>query len=239
MFGLFSKINRRIAGINSNLFIAYLRKKGVYIGEGTRFFGSHISIDVTRPCLVEIGKDCAISDGVTVLTHGYGWAVFIRKYGEMVNSSGKVIIENNVFIGADAMILKGVTIGSNTIIGARSVVTHDIPRNSVAVGNPCRVIMSIDDYYKKRKKASIEEAKAYAFEIYRKTGKVPKKEDFWEEFPLFLKRDEEWGNLPVKRQLRSAFDDFMKTKPLYPSFEAFLIEAGIPAREIEKVKKRR
>ena len=54
-----------------------------------------------------------------------------------------VTIGNNVWIGGHACILPGVNIGDNAIIGAGSVVTHDIPAGSVAVGNPCRVVRKI------------------------------------------------------------------------------------------------
>lgn len=209
-----------------------MRKKGVTIGEGTAFFG-HVSIDYTRPCLVEIGRNCVFTDGVILLTHGYDWTVLREKYGEMLGSSGKVIIEDNVFIGTNTIILKGVKIGKNTIIGAGSIVTHDIPADSVAAGNPCKVVMGLDEYYEKRKTVYIEEAKAYALEIYRKTKKIPRQEDFWEEFPVFLQRDSDWGKLPVKRQLGSAFKNFASSKPIYRSFREFLIEAGIPREEVE------
>ena len=217
---------------NPKLYISYLRKKGVTIGNGTQFFG-RVLIDVTRPCLVEIGKNCVFIDGVKVLTHGYDWAVLRDKYNEILASSGKVVIEDNIFIGANTIILKGVRIGRNTIIGAGSVVIHDIPANTVAAGNPCRVIMSIDEYYEKRKREYVAEAKAYALEIYRKTGKVPRLEDFWEEFPLFVDRDGNWGRLPVRKQLKSAFANFAKSKPLYKSLNEFLIDAGIPREKIE------
>jgi acetyltransferase-like isoleucine patch superfamily enzyme len=228
---LLSLIDRRVSTVNSKLYVGYLRRKGVRVGEGTEFFGRK-SIDMTRPCLIEIGKKCVITSDVLMLSHGYDWAILREKYGEMLGSSGKVVIEDNVFIGAHTVILKGVRIGRNTIIGAGSVVTHDIPADSVAAGNPCKVVMSISEYYEKRKKVYVEEAKTYALEIYRKTGKVPTKECFWEEFPIFLRRDGDWGELPVKKQLGSAFEKFMKSKPLYKSFEEFLIEAGIPSQEI-------
>ena len=54
-----------------------------------------------------------------------------------------IIIEDNVWIGANSTILGGVNIGANSIIGAGSVVTHDIPSNCVAVGNPCKVIKTL------------------------------------------------------------------------------------------------
>ena len=56
-----------------------------------------------------------------------------------------VHIENNVWIGAGAVILPGVTIGENSVIGAGSVVTKDIPPDVVAVGSPCRVLRTITD----------------------------------------------------------------------------------------------
>lgn len=67
-----------------------------------------------------------------------------------------VVIEDNVWIGAGAIILPGVRIGENTVIGAGSVVTKDIPSNVVAIGSPCRVMRDINEddmkyYYKDRK----------------------------------------------------------------------------------------
>jgi acetyltransferase-like isoleucine patch superfamily enzyme len=55
--------------------------------------------------------------------------------------SRPIIIEDNVFIGTNCMILKGVTIGKNSVIGANSVVFNNIPENSIAIGNPCKVII--------------------------------------------------------------------------------------------------
>jgi acetyltransferase-like isoleucine patch superfamily enzyme len=229
-----SKIFQRICMSDSRLYVSFLRKKGAVVGNGTVFFG-HVTIDFSRPCLVEIGRNCIFTDGVTLLTHGFDWAVLREKYGEMVSSSGKVVVEDNVFVGVNAIILKGTRIGKNTIIGAGSVVTHDIPSDCVAAGNPCKVIMSLGEYYKKRKKDSIEEAKAYALELYKKTGKIPKIEDFWEEFPIFLKRDPRWGTLPVKDQLGSAFENFVKSQPTYGSFRDFLLAAGIPKEKLKSV----
>ena len=54
-----------------------------------------------------------------------------------------VLIGDNVFIGAQSIILKGVTIGENAIIGAGSVVTQDVPANAIAAGNPCKVVGSV------------------------------------------------------------------------------------------------
>lgn len=222
-----SKLAQKIYSRNSKWYVRYLRKKGVLVGDNTQFFGKK-AIDLTRPCLVEIGSNCVLTDGVKVLTHGYDWSVLREKFGQVLCSSGKVVVEDNVFIGTNSIILKGVRIGRDSIIGAGSVVTSNIPDGSVAAGNPCKVIMTIDEYYQKRKLEYVNEAKVYAFELYKKTKKIPKLEDFWEEFPIFLNRTGSWGKLPVKRQLGSAFDKFLSSKPIYESYEDFLMDAGIP-----------
>ena len=229
---LLAALDQRICSMSSKLYVSYLRRKGVTVGENTEFFGP-AGIDVSRPCLIEIGRNCVLTEGVRVVSHGYDLAVLREKYGEVLCSSGKVVIEDNVFIGVNSTILKGVRIGRNTIIGAGSVVTGDIPANCVAAGNPCKVIMTIDEYYVKRKGEYLREAKSYALEIYRKTKRVPKLEDFWEEFPIFLQRNESWGKLPVRRQLGSAMDRFLQSLPIYNSFKDFLIDAGIPPEKIK------
>jgi acetyltransferase-like isoleucine patch superfamily enzyme len=222
----------------NGLFIDFLRKKGATVGEGTMFFGS-VEIDMTRPYLIEIGRNCVLTDGVRVLTHGFDWLVLKNIYHEMLSSSGKVVIEDNVFVGNNCIILKGVRIGKNTIIGAASLVTHDIPPDSVAMGSPCKVNMTISEYYEKRKREYIEEAKFYAFEIFRKTQQIPKPEDFAEEFPLFIKRDVDWKDLPIEMRWRVGKDInyFLKSKPIYTSFEEFLIDAGIPQNKIKQMSK--
>lgn len=60
------------------------------------------------------------------------------------SSPKPVILKDNVFLGANVVVKKGVTIGENSVIGMNSVVTHDIPANSVAVGIPCKVIKTIN-----------------------------------------------------------------------------------------------
>ena len=88
---------------------------------------------------------------VTISTTGHPVHPDLRKNGEQF--SFPVKIEDNVWIGSNVVILPGVTIGENSVIGAGSVVTKDIPKNVVAVGNPCKVLRPITDrdrkyYYK-------------------------------------------------------------------------------------------
>ncbi|MBZ2167132.1 hypothetical protein K8N75_13895 [Methanobacterium sp. VT] len=62
---------------------------------------------------------------------------------------GKIDIKDNVFIGNSAIILPNITIGPNAIIGAGSIVTKNVPSNTVVAGNPAKVICSLDEYIKK------------------------------------------------------------------------------------------
>ena len=79
----------------------------------------------------------------TVIAGGHPIEPELRKQAYQYTSF--VRIENNVWIGAGAIILSGVTIGENSVIGAGSVVTKDIPANVVAVGNPCKVLRPINE----------------------------------------------------------------------------------------------
>ena len=105
---------------------------------------------------------------------------------EFINSSGAVTIGDNVYFGADVIVLKGVTIGNNCIIGAGSVVTKDIPSNSVAVGNPCVVVSSLDAYFNKRIEKGLSEAVEYVKAIQQRFGRDPFLSEMGEEVIYFM-----------------------------------------------------
>lgn len=171
---------------DSDSYIHYLRKTGVRIGERTVIFSPRsVMIDPTRPWMIEIGDDVKITHGVIILTHGFDWSVLKGVYGDVLGSSGKVTIGNNVFIGMNSIILKGVTIGNNVIIGAGSIVNKDIPDNCVAAGNPARVIMSLEAYHEKRMAAQENEAKELVQEYRKVYGKDPEESAMSEFFWLF------------------------------------------------------
>ena len=81
------------------------------------------------------GNNIELGPGVSIISSNHSFEN-LRKHIK----SGPIVIGNNVWIGANATILPEVTIGDNVIIGSNSVVTKDIPSNSIAVGNPCKVI---------------------------------------------------------------------------------------------------
>ena len=146
--------------ISSDSYISFLKSKGIKIGNDCIFREPRTTyIDLTRPWLISIGNRVDMNVNFHIYTHDWGGRVFIGKYNQMLNSSGAVTIGNNIYFGANVTVLKGVNIGDNCIIGAGSTVTHDIPSRSVAVGNPCKVICSLDDYFAKRLKVAPLEAK--------------------------------------------------------------------------------
>lgn len=170
----------------SKSYTKYLSRKGIKIGENTHFYSPWtISVDIQRPWLIEIGDNVHITAGCTILQHGYDWSVLQKLYGNILGSSGKVKIGNNVFIGVKTTILKGVTIGNNVIIGANSLVNKSLPSNGVYAGNPAKFIMSIEDYYEKRQNLQLEEATLLMTEYYKKYNKYPPKEALREFFWLF------------------------------------------------------
>lgn len=137
---------------SSEAYVRFLEKKGCEIGEGTRFVSpKHTLIDIGRANYITIGKNCCFSRG-TVLAHDYSWYVLVGGLGELCPDPGnKVVIGNNVFVGFEAVILPGVIVGDNAIIGARSVVTKNIPANTVWAGNPAKFICTIEDLAIKKK----------------------------------------------------------------------------------------
>lgn len=215
---------------SSKRYIKYLRTKGILIVEGNYIDPKTSVIDVTRPSLISIGNNCYMNRNFTLLTHDWVTHVFIHAGLNFINSSGKITIGNNVSFGQNVMVLKGVTIGDNVFIGAGSIVTKDIPSNCIAVGCPCKAIMTLEEYYNKRIKKSREEAFEYARSIVERFGRQPIVEDFWEEFPLFVsgKDVDKYPTLPIKSQLGPIYERYvMEHIAEFENFDAFLREANI------------
>lgn len=110
-------------------------------------FGNHVFVNfnltMVDDCRIDIGDHVLIAPNVTLATATHPIHPELRSEQGQYNLPIK--IERNVWIGANSTILPGVTIGENSVIGAGSVVTKDIPANVVAVGNPCRVMRPITD----------------------------------------------------------------------------------------------
>ncbi len=105
-----------------------------------------VILDPSHCWLIEIGDNVTLAPRVHILCHDASTKQFLN-----YTKIGRVTIGNNVFIGAESVVLPGVTIGSNVIIGANSTVTHDIPDNTVAVGSPAQILCSLEEYLQKER----------------------------------------------------------------------------------------
>ena len=117
------------------------RYEGVSIGKNCNIqkvsFGS-------EPFLITIGDQVQITNGTKIFTHG-GAFILRKKYPD-IDFFGKVVIKDNVYIGNNCLIMPGVTIGSNVLVAAGSVVTKTIPNNVVVGGNPAKILCSILEF---------------------------------------------------------------------------------------------
>jgi len=131
----------------------YLRKQGAKIGENVVLNGDLATFG-TEPYMIEVGDNSLIAWGVKIITHDGGIRVLnnLKKFGNRrADKIGKVIIGKNSYIGMNAIIMPGVKIGDNTIIGAGSVVTKDVEDGTIVAGVPAKKISNINDYYLKNR----------------------------------------------------------------------------------------
>lgn len=139
MFGIGPKLF-----IGDNVFFYRAHKVGdgwgkITIGNDIKI-GSNVIIDYVGE--VTIGNHVDISAGVKIYSHDHNpYAMVYEKSAPAIPR--KTIISSDVWIGANAVILAGVTIGSHSVIGAGSIVTKDVPSNTIVTGNPAKVIKSI------------------------------------------------------------------------------------------------
>lgn len=119
---------------------------GVNIGENNLIGKCHWS---SEPYLITVGSHCQLTT-CRIFTHGGGQVV--RHIDPSFDAFGKVVIGDYVYIGTNALILPGVTIGDHVLVAAGTVVTKSIPSGVVVAGNPAKIICTIDDFYARNKK---------------------------------------------------------------------------------------
>lgn len=139
--GMLQKLKQRNK-ISSENGVVVARSLGVTIGQDCRIYPCSFG---SEPYLVSIGNHVTVTNGVHFITHDGGVWVMRDEYPE-IDFVRPIIIHDNCFIGINAIILPGVEVGPNSIVGAGSVVTRSIPPNTVAAGVPARVIRTLSEY---------------------------------------------------------------------------------------------
>lgn len=139
----------RLFNLYRRLFWSY-EKHGRYLGVK---IGKNCSIQRcnfgSEPFLISIGDNVQITADVKFFTHGGAWTLRSQFCKPNLDFFGKIVIGDNVYLGNNALILPGVNISSNCIVGAGSVVTKSIPEGSIVAGNPARIIGTTEAFLKK------------------------------------------------------------------------------------------
>ncbi|MBN1186219.1 MAG: acyltransferase [Bacteroidales bacterium] len=144
--------------------INQMRQRGVKIGINNYIGNVNFGSGGRDP--IKIGNNCVLT-GCTILGHDASPAVFIEKlYSERsindrVSFEKLTEIKDNCFIGWGAIILPGVTVGANSIVGAGAIVTRDVPPNCVVAGNPAKFICTIEEFISKHENQILEHPEWY------------------------------------------------------------------------------
>jgi len=134
-------------GLYMRCYSRYLSYIGIQIQGTPKFISGDVYFDGSDYSLISLGDNVVISREVMFLTHDYSLTAGLAALGQSkrrgedeVYILRPITVGKDCFIGARASLLPGANIGNNVIIGAGSVVAGEIPANSIAAGNPCRVI---------------------------------------------------------------------------------------------------
>ena len=153
-------LNKIIRNIFHNIYakmshVSYAKFIGVRMGSNVFIYDNPINMFGTEPWAVKLGNNVHITREVLFVTHDGGTLLFRDQFPDL-EITAPISVGDNVYIGVRSIILPGVCIGNNVIIAAGSVVTRDIPDNSVYGGVPAKFIKSTDDYLEKIKLNSLK-----------------------------------------------------------------------------------
>ncbi|WP_210529970.1 acyltransferase [Rubellimicrobium arenae] len=135
---------RKLANPSVDDWTTYLKRHGGFHSFGEDCYVLPETI-FTDPVYTHIGNNVYIV-GAWISGHDGSINMLNKAYGKKLDAVGPVVIKDDVFIGRGATILPGVTIGPRAIVGAGSVISKDVPPNSVVAGNPARIIRSLDEH---------------------------------------------------------------------------------------------
>ena len=143
---LFSMINKAVRYVQEKRrakYIAALISHGLKLGKNVSIIDTFY-FDPSHCFLISIGDNCTICPNVRLIAHDASTKKILG-----YTKIGRIDIKENCFIGDSAIVLPHVSIGPHSIVGAGSVVTRSIPPQTIAAGNPAKVISKVDDYVKK------------------------------------------------------------------------------------------
>ena len=120
----------------------------IIIHSNTTIEKAHLAVTESHSVL-EIENDCMLAKHVEIRT-GDSHSIVDMETGKRINKASNVLLKKHVWVGAHAKILKGVTIGNNSVIGTAALVTNNIPAHSIAAGVPAKVIRSNIDWKRER-----------------------------------------------------------------------------------------
>lgn len=147
------------------------KKRGLTVGRNFTILDG-VEIDSSHCWLITIGNNVTLAPGVRILAHDASTKIHLN-----YTRIGKVNIGDNVFVGADSIILPSVSIGNNAVIGAGSIVAANIEENTVAAGNPAKFICTLEDYLERKKKEMIQTPRfGYEYTLGGKITEQMKKE---------------------------------------------------------------
>jgi acetyltransferase-like isoleucine patch superfamily enzyme len=112
----------------------------ISIGSFTRI-GGHCRMDATAP--ITIGQQVSIAPDVSIITTSHQIGDRSRRAGKVVAEA--VVVQDGAWVGANAMLMPGVTIGTGSVVGAGAVVQDDVPPNTIVAGSPARPVRSLDE----------------------------------------------------------------------------------------------
>lgn len=149
-------LKEMFAEIGENCYIQppfYANFGGAHVHFGSNIY-ANFNLTFVDDTHIYVGDYTMFGPNVTIASAGHPICPELRKQGYQYNMA--VHIGKNCWIGAGVIILPGITIGDNVVVGAGSVVTKDLPSDVVAVGNPCRILRKVDErdreyYFKNRK----------------------------------------------------------------------------------------
>jgi acetyltransferase-like isoleucine patch superfamily enzyme len=147
---LFTKIYLKFFIKNGFEYAMYLKRKHILSSQGENCYIAK-SASIPDPYLTKVGNNVWITMGCNILCHDASVIMINIATQGHLDRVGPITIGDNSFLGNNVTVLPGISIGSNTIIGVGSIVTNDIPDNSVCAGNPARIISSFEDYLTKIK----------------------------------------------------------------------------------------